>query len=906
MHTAMINRISVDAAARYVVTASHDKTARVWELATGKLLQTLRPPMGDGNEGKLFAVALSPDGQEVAVGGFTGRGYSGNWHIYFFDRATGQLTRAIAGLPNVINHLAYSRDGQFLAAALGEGKGIRVYRRRDLAVVARDSDYGTDSYGLDFDAQGRLVSSSLDGYVRLYDARFKLLAKARAAGGSQPYALRFAPDGQQIAVGFNDSTAVAVLSGTDLSLRYAPDTQGVDNGSLNTVAWSADGQTLYAGGSYYDSQLASRPLLSWSNAGRGTMQRQALSRDTIMGIQPLADGRLVYGTADPAWGILSRDGQKLHQANAGIVDHRDSHNGGLQLSPDGAQLAFIQQSAARRFDLNLGAEISASTTTPAKTTASAFSVTNWEDNLHPQFNQQAIALKDHEISRSLAISTDEQHFLLGTEWLLRYFDQQGKQLWEAATPSVAWAVNLSADGRFAVAAFGDGTIRWYRVSDGKEQLAFFPHADGKRWVLWTPEGFYNASADGESLIGYHLNQGDDKAGQFVSVQQLGKLFYRPDLITARLRGDETAIQTALASIGDVRQVLAGGLPPKLELLSPAENQANNGVFELQLQASDQGGGVGTVVYKVDGAVIDGRAAGIGIPGRAPFGRRFNLPTGDHVLEATIFDKNNQVASRSVKTVVHVAANAAAVTLHVLAVGISNYRDHSLALKYAAQDALAVVEELRQRGAGLFDRVEISPTLLDKQATLANIEAAFATLKAKVQPQDVFVLYLAGHGKSVNGDYHFLPWELVYQNEQSLRDKSLDQTRLQRLLSTIVATKSLVLLDTCDSGAFRLTGRGVDQKTAVDRLMRATGRAVLSAASDDNMALEGYEQHGVFTYALLQGLRQPKSKGKEQIRINELADFVGEKVPEITLKKWNYEQFPMRDLKGMDFSIGNRP
>lgn len=72
MHTARINRISVDAAARYVVTASEDKTARVWELATGKLLQTLRPPIGEGNEGKLFAVALSPDGQEVAVGGVDG------------------------------------------------------------------------------------------------------------------------------------------------------------------------------------------------------------------------------------------------------------------------------------------------------------------------------------------------------------------------------------------------------------------------------------------------------------------------------------------------------------------------------------------------------------------------------------------------------------------------------------------------------------------------------------------------------------------------------------------------------------------------------------------------------------------------------------------------------------------
>jgi WD40 repeat protein len=49
MHTAMIKQISVDAAERFLVTGSDDKTVRVWELATGRLLQTIRPPAGTGN-----------------------------------------------------------------------------------------------------------------------------------------------------------------------------------------------------------------------------------------------------------------------------------------------------------------------------------------------------------------------------------------------------------------------------------------------------------------------------------------------------------------------------------------------------------------------------------------------------------------------------------------------------------------------------------------------------------------------------------------------------------------------------------------------------------------------------------------------------------------------------------------
>ena len=52
---------------------------------------------------------------------------------------------------------------------------------------------------------------------------------------------------------------------------------------------------------------------------------------------------------------------------------------------------------------------------------------------------------------------------------------------------------------------GDGTIRWYRASDGAELLAFFVHVPDKRWIAWTPSGYYAASPGGEDLIGWHVN-----------------------------------------------------------------------------------------------------------------------------------------------------------------------------------------------------------------------------------------------------------------------------------------------------------------------------------------------------------------------------------------------------------------
>ena len=42
------------------------------------------------------------------------------------------------------------------------------------------------------------------------------------------------------------------------------------------------------------------------------------------------------------------------------------------------------------------------------------------------------------------------------------FDRQGTQQWAVAAPSITRAINISGDGRLAVAAFSDGTLRWYR------------------------------------------------------------------------------------------------------------------------------------------------------------------------------------------------------------------------------------------------------------------------------------------------------------------------------------------------------------------------------------------------------------------------------------------------------------
>jgi WD40 repeat protein len=398
--------------------------------------------------------------------------------------------------------------------------------------------------------------------------------------GQQPFAAAFSPDGARVAVGFHDTPKVVVLSGSDLTRLFEADTAAV-GAAVIAAEWSPDGRFLFAGGFWSVNNVWQ--VRRWSNGGCGAFVDISAGSNTILEILGLQSGSMLFARAD-GFGLIGPDAKVTLLQGLGGLDLASGRVHKLRVSPDGGTVQVDSWQPLHTYRFALGkrrVDVDPPDDTELLapvTQAPGVDVTNWENSTTPAVNGAPIKLDPYEIARSLAIVPGTQHFVLGTEFQVRLLDQLGHELWPDPRPGpdIAWHVNVTGDGRLVVVAYGDGTIRWLRVSDGKELLALFIHPDGKRWVAWTPQGYYDASAGGDELIGWHVNHGYDHAPDFYKVSQFRDQFNRPDIVALVLKTldvDEAIRQANTVSGRKAAAAVADSLPPVVKIVSPSDRSS---------------------------------------------------------------------------------------------------------------------------------------------------------------------------------------------------------------------------------------------------------------------------------------------------------------------------------------------
>lgn len=884
-HTGTVRSMDVDSRQHWLVTGAEDKTVRIWSLSDNSLYRAIYLPTGPGYIGQAYAVAISPDGKLIAVGGWMRyTEQDPEEHIYLYDRETGALVHRIQGLPMQVCALAFSPDGDLLAASLG-GSGLRIFRRaQNWGEFARDEAYGGASFAAVFAPDGRLATSCCDGMIRLYHKVTQgNLQPAVTAGCSigRPRGLAFSPNdgGARLAIGFNDKALTEIRDGQNLRLLYDPKHyESLENitsmkdldiekdrllsyGSFRTVAWSNDGEWLFAAG---DSGMGNPlPIIAWPKSEWQNAIQPAyvfvslqLYERLLTRIIMLADGdllaagskgtvwRFAHGGDKHHWQCRARHENPLFSFRTDNQDlernpseEGDVTNNLLSVSRDGTIVDFhiIDNGARRaedkivRFDVNtrqLTLEAPSDEKTRPTHIGKAIDgnlnelqigdigVSGWAQTSVPPFalfsrvvdvdelmrltvNGRRIQLGPNERVTCLAAHPNEKSFVVGCEWSLRAYDERGELLWKADTSTVR-GVNIAANGRLVIAAHADHTIRWRRMSDGIELLAFTMLANGSDWAAWTPEGFYSAPPATRGLLRWHSNDGWDAPAAAVPIHEIpGSL--RPGVLPLVLTELELICVIGILGL------------------------AHNRKIAMRTHAK--------------------------------------LPPGAH--------------------------------LHLLAIGISRYKSEhgtSLQLQFADADAAAFAEQLlKTQEGGVYSQVKLQ-VLLNEDADGRTIFSALHAMKQTARTsseKDLFVFFFSGHGFRIDDKLYLLPQDVDAKDQYAVSKSGLRVDDLREILHDIANHgRVLVLIDACHSGAITNT-RGIRTMNAAslrEVLARQNVTVLTSSKEHETSREDPAWGHGAFTKAILDAFDPDDGADADHnglITTTELADYIGNAVPALT-------------------------
>jgi uncharacterized caspase-like protein len=305
---------------------------------------------------------------------------------------------------------------------------------------------------------------------------------------------------------------------------------------------------------------------------------------------------------------------------------------------------------------------------------------------------------------------------------------------------------------------------------------------------------------------------------------------------------------------------------------------------------------------IDGvqALIDGRpveARGFVVsdkPAVAPAvgARRLTIPAPAGDFELALIARSSALVGEAARVRLAYAgappsdpADALKPKLYAVAIGVGDYADESLRLTYPAADARGFADALQKQKGGLYSDVEVR-TILDKDATRANVLDALDWLDTVVTSRDIGMVLIAGHGLTdEKGHYWFLPSDAA---PKRLVATAVSQEDIRREMSAI-AGKAVLFLDTCHANraiaARGLGPAGVDVASLVNDFSRTENGLITFAASQGaELSQESPAWgHGAFSLALIEGIGEGKAdiEHRGTITVSGLDYYIVNRVKDLT-------------------------
>ena len=772
---------------------------------------------------------------------------------------------------------------------------------------------------VDFSPDGQQIISGGDmkNSLQLWDAATGREIRSFTGDNDVVYAVAFSPDGKYVLSGSGNSTIKLweVTAGKEIKVFPGP----AKDDLVLAVAFSPDGRYFLSGGSDTNLKL-------WDIATGREIRTFTGHVGWISSVAFSPDGRYALsGSWDNTlklWDIAT--GREIRS----FVGQKGVDKTSRAVAKDGTPVPPVIQAAADKMAWGMksfAGRVSSVAFSPdggyALSGSWGSTITLWD----VATGREARTFAGHkERVNSIAFSSD------GSQIISAARDNTIK-LWNVATGREIKAfkghigeinsTKFSKDVQRFVSGGSDGTIRLWDGNTGMEIVKFVSLKDGE-WIVITPEGYYNSSRRGHEYL--NVRRGNKVYG----IDQFYDVFYRPDIVSAKLKGDDIMGLVTLTVDEAINN------PPPTVKFSAVPSQTGDAKLKVCYRIQSTGGGIGEVRLFQNGKLIksDGFYREVAVqnatapvklmalnsralyqdmrsltvkekqsPGAVLAQAKGELVdecmeletmTGENEIGLTAFNAANTVQSVMGTTRFIATRAQEEARLYILAVGIDRYRDASINLKYAAKDARDFITQMAGKAGTIYQPSNIYLTsLANEQATKQDILAAIEKLAAQVKHNDSFIFFNASHGLLLQSQYYIVTSSFDGRLDTGV--SLISSNEIVEMSKRIKALSQLFIFDTCHAGGVDIIVSGLyDARMSV--MAKKMGLHIYASAGSVQTALDGYQSNGLYTHALLTGLKNGAVVDKDKsgaVTVKSLGSYSKEMTTELS-SKLGHPQTPL--------------
>ena len=936
-HKAFIKDVIFTSDGGQLISVSYDKTIRIWDTSTGEVVRVLRGQIGAGDEGKIYAAALSPDDRILAVGGFMAHGFGVDddkvGDIRLINFQTGEVIALLRGHSDIILGLAFSRDGNRLISGSFD-KTARIWNVRDQRTTHILKGHTGYISAVTFSPDDTTaVTGSDDGTLKLWNTKSGALITTLKGHTAVVKSVVFTPNGKYLLSGSDDKTvrmwdgrtgrfikALALQNRTVESLSISPDGTKVLTGhGLEYGERSNNIFSIPTGKKITSFTKHTNLVLATDISPDGRIAATGGGNDKEIYLWDLATGRVkqkMVGKGKTIWSVgFAKDCRFIAWGKINESNWSFNNYGSLKNS-------FQIKSYNENYELSMGHELKTETEfIRGIKSVGPWSIRTKNDDIHETLEVLKNGRVVHQITRgstdgydhrSMTLTPDGQTVISGGSNgnLSSYNPQNGEKIHKfIGHTGDVWGVAASPDSRFLVSGSADETVKLWEIASGRLLLTIFQGTDNE-WVAWTPEGYYTASLNGDKYVGWHINQGEEKSALYYPASRFSKQFYSPKIVAKYLEtGGDIKEAIRLVNLESSRQKkikettvsdIGNILPPAVFFQIPDQKGITVHQNSIRIRAVAKAVNnepVTDIWLLVNGRQI-GESRGIGVKAqaskkidglRAEIDVMVPLTQTDNRISVIASNRHTQSEPEiiSVKWETEPSGtyrdtqNIYKPDLYLLSIGVSKYQKQGYSLDYAHKDAEVISSTLNSQSGKLYGKI-YKRVLTDQQATQDDILGGLDWILKESTQKDLSVIFVAGHGlKDDRGNYYFLPYD---GDPEKLRQTAVRWVEFQDVLSSL-PSKVIFLVDTCHSGSVTGKRRGaLDMTDALRELINSESGVIVMTASTGNESSQERTEwgHGAFTKALIEGLEGKADYDRDnKVDIKEIDLFITKRVKELT-------------------------